>query len=72
MIYIYRVYPYYPCYLLLLLLPLLPLFPLLPQREVHVSMVCVFSMYGVGIVYGIDVFLRACIGAWIVFFLDVS
>ena len=45
----------------------------LPQREVHVSMVYVFSMYGVGIVYGIiDVSLRACIGAWIVFFLDVS
>ena len=33
--------------------------------------VYVFSMYCVSIVYGIDVFLRACIGAWIVFFLDV-
>ena len=66
----YSTYPYYPCYLLLLLLPLgtTPNYP----SERFMYRVYVFSMCCVSIVYGIHVFLRACIGAWIVFFLDVS
>ena len=72
-------YPYYPLRtvpLLPLLPPATPLLPLLSstpttQREVHVS--CMYSVSVVLVLCMIfDVFLRACIGAWIVFFLDVS
>ena len=71
--------PYYPLRtvpLLPLLPPATPLLPLLSstpttQREVHVS--CMYSVSVVLVLCMIfDVFLRACIGAWIVFFLDVS
>ena len=61
--------------LLPLLPPATPLLPLLSstpttQREVHVS--CMYSVSVVLVLCMIfDVFLRACIGAWIVFFLDV-
>ena len=66
----YVQYPYYHCYLLLLLLPL-GTTPNYPCSERFMYRVYAFSMCCVSIVYGIHVFLRACIGAWIVFFLDV-
>ena len=74
----YAYYPYYPYYLLRTV-PLLPPAasyypypPYYPSTARGSCIVYVFSMYCVSIVYGIDVFLRACIGAWIVFFPDVS
>ena len=67
----YVQYPYYHCYLLLLLLVPLGTTPNYPSER-FMYRVYVFSMCCVSIVYGIHVFLRACIGAWIVFFLDVS
>ena len=68
-------YPYYPLRtvpLLPLLPPATPATPILPLLPLLSCIVYVFSMCCVSIVYGVHVFLRACIGAWIVFFLDVS
>ena len=71
-------YPYYPLRTVPLLPLLPPITPATPTTPIPPTtpargscIVYVFSMYCVSIVYGIDVFLRACIGAWIVFFLDV-
>ena len=72
-------YPYYPLRTVPLLPLLPPITPATPTTPIPPTtpargscIVYVFSMCCVSIVYGIDVFLRACIGAWIVFFLDVS